>query len=182
MNTKSNKVQRGDKWSRLSYGTVTGTPIGAITITNEKGKTWDVGRSIFEDEFDTIQYDSVEQVTRTEMAEVVMKNARVVMLVEFRKQAAKKDIVDTVMDILSDPMKYMTAKGDTISKTKVSKALKVPTEGQKRTMIGRHNGFMNTHGRIDFTDMEVTSGHNLRQIDPRTIERVIVGGVCYELK
>jgi len=175
MKTNSANLKKGDKWSRLSYGTVMSNDGFSITIRNEKGTEWDIGRSIFEDEFDTIQYEEVKQVTRTEMATVVMQNARVVMLVEFRKQPDQKELVDRVMDMLANHESYKR-------RTQVQRALKKPTEGKKRTMIGRHNGFMNTHGRIDFTDMEVTSGHNLRQIDPRTIERVIVGGVCYELK
>lgn len=180
MNTRVDKLKQGDKWSRLSYGTVVGFVGHNVIVRNEKGNEWEIGRSIFEDEFDTVQYTSVEQVTRTEMAQVVLSRPSVVMQVEYRKQPVTKDLVDTVLDMIANPDEYRTKNG--FSKIKVGRALKGPTAGKKRTMIGRHNANMNESGRIDFIDMEVTEGSPLRQIDPRTIERVIVGGVCYELK
>jgi len=181
MSTKARRVKAGDKWSRLSYGTVEGFAGPNIRVRNEAGNSWEVGQSIFEDEFDTVQYDEVRQVTRTDMQEIVLQNPSVVMLVEFRKQAEARDLVAVVMDLLHDPTPVQTSGGKT-SKIKVSKVLKEPTAGKKRTMIGRHNGTINESGRIDFVDMEVTKGSPLRQIDPRTIDRVVVRGVCFELK
>ena len=48
-------------------------------------------------------------------------------------------------------------------------------------MKGRHNGEMNNLGRIGFIDMEDTKGF-LKQVDPRTIEYVIVDDIKYTLK
>lgn len=175
MNSKVSKLKVGDKWSRLSYGTVVVNRVGEVIIQNEKGKGWCVGASIFEDEFDTIQHTSVENITRTEMSTIVMKSARVIMSVTFRKKPDPKVLVKQIIDMIANPDAYKT-------KAKISKAIKEPTAGKKRTMIGRHDGYMNEQGRIDFIDMEVTNGSPLRQIDPRTIEEVVVGGVLYRLK
>jgi hypothetical protein len=49
-------------------------------------------------------------------------------------------------------------------------------------MVGRHHGHKDEFGRLQFTDMEVTSGHNLRLVDPRTVEEAIIANVKYVVK
>ena len=55
-------------------------------------------------------------------------------------------------------------------------------------MKGRHYGNIDDLGRIHFIDMEVEKGDNpdydgrSRQVDPRTIQYLIVNNVKYTLK
>jgi len=69
-------------------------------------------------------------------------------------------------------------------KATVKKAL----EGEERTAVGRHFGVTNEFGRVPFIDMDKEKGdkpdwdaRNI-QVDPRTINWLIVKGIKYKLK
>lgn len=172
------KIKPGTKFSRSSYGTVVRKDFDTIIVKNEEGLEWSIGKHIFEAEFYTPdQYDEVKEVTRTDMAELIIGNPRIVMTVRFRKQPDKKDLVSAVKKLLDDA----EAGGKRPSDRKLSSLLTEATAGEERTMIGRHHGHQDEFGRLQFTDMEAT-GHNLRTIDTRTVEEAIFGGVKYTLK
>ena len=53
--------------------------------------------------------------------------------------------------------------------------------GENRTLIGYKVSTENLMGRVNVIDLEVT-GHNLRQVDLRTIKSLIVNNVKYVVK
>lgn len=55
-------------------------------------------------------------------------------------------------------------------------------DGEKRTLTGHLIGTENHMGRSNVVDLEVTSGNNMRQVDHRTLEYVILKGVKYVKK
>lgn len=179
----SSKLKPGTKFSRISYGEIVDTGgrgfRDGFTVRNEKGDEWTIDPSLIEKEFYTPdQFDEVKEVNRTEMVQAIVSNPRIVMTVTFKKQADPKALKTLVDSLLDDVAAGRTKPGP----RKLSTLLKEATEGETRVMIGRHNGNQDDFGRLQFTDMEVTSGMPLRQVDPRTVEEAIVANVKYVLK
>ena len=180
----ASKLKPGDKFSRISYGEIVKIENrrfdgNQITVKNEAGVEWTITPSLVEAEFFTPdQFKEVKEVNRTEMVAAIVGNPRVVMTVTFKKQADPKDLKQVVSDLLDDVEAGRTRPGP----RKLGTLLKEATEGQQRTMIGRHYGHQDDFGRLQFHDMEVTSGMPLRQVDPRTVEEAIIANVKYVLK
>jgi hypothetical protein len=53
--------------------------------------------------------------------------------------------------------------------------------GENRTLVGYKVSTENLMGRVNVVDLEVT-GHNLRQVDLRTIKSLIVNNIGYFVK
>jgi hypothetical protein len=176
---EASKLRKGTKFSRISYGEIVGIYRREITVRNEAGTTWTISPDIVEDEFYTPdQFTEVKEVNRTEMVQAIVSNPRIVMRVTFKKKPDPKDLKSAVGQLLDD----VEAGGKRPGVRKLASILKEATEGQTRVMIGRHSGALDEFGRLQFTDMEVTKGHNLRQVDPRTVEEAIVAGIKFVLK
>jgi hypothetical protein len=177
---KSNarKLTPGDHWSRNSYGTVVAVNQDGVVIQNDKGDRWQIDTPIFEAEFNTAdQFTTTEKVSRTEMVQKIVGSARIVMTINFRKQAQPKDLKTAVQLLLND-----VARGAPIPKDRaLGKLLKEASAGAERTMIGRHFGTTDEFGRIQFLDVESTSP-GLKTVDPRTVEWCIIDNVRYEVK
>lgn len=172
------RLKPGDKWSRISFGEIIKARGDDIIVKNEHGVEWSITPEIVEAEFYTSdQYDEVKEVNRTEMVEVILVSARLVMTVHFKKKPDPKDLLSLVTELLDDEGGGRTRP----SKIALNKKLKVATGGKDRTMIGRHTGNQDEFGRLQFTDMEA-SGSPLKQVDPRTVEWAIIGNVKYVLK
>lgn len=131
------------------------------------------------------QFESTEKKTKTELAELVLSNPRTVMTVAFFKQDVPKTkkAYEAELAKRSEEVKEDFLKRGLVALTE---ALKNPvldfTPGALRVMRGHHDGGTDDMGRVVFTDMDITEGSNLRTIDPRTIQYVVVKGVKYELK
>lgn len=172
-------IKPGSKYSRISYGTIVEVDFDSVTICNEEGVEWWIAKELVAAEFYTPdQYSEVKEVNRTDMVQAIVSNPRIVMTVTFKKQADQKELRAVVANLLKDAQ----AGGKVPGSRKLSTLLKGATEGETRTMVGRHQGGTDEFGRLQFTDMEVESGHNLRLIDPRTVEQAIFGNVCYKVK
>lgn len=138
-------------------------------------------------------YTKEEELTQTELSELVVKYPRVAMTVCFVKKdqnkkvadynAEKKAKVDSIVKVLeTTPLnqleKEMTKIVDDLTNNPISKT--VP--GDLRVMKGYYESFkMNDLGRLPFYDLEEATIVE-KQIDPRTIKYVIVKGVKYNLK
>ena len=61
-------------------------------------------------------------------------------------------------------------------------AVFVKADGNERTMIAKLVGGEPKMGRTNVMDLEVTTGHPLRQIDNRTLSQLILKGTKYTLK
>ncbi len=67
--------------------------------------------------------------------------------------------------------------GDSAFTVKFTKA-----DGKERTLVGYLLSTENLLGRSNVIDLQVKSGSNLRQVDHRTIEELILKGTKYILK
>lgn len=123
------------------------------------------------------QYDEVKKVTRTELAETFLANARVAMTVMFHKKVDPKQVSESVSSIYGELNLGMT---EASFQKKVKAVLDL--KGEERIMVGRHYGSVDVNGRVSFVDMNIDSGNPNRLVDPRTIDYLIVGGIKYELK
>lgn len=178
------------------YSLTESTKVGDVLSVSQFVTVTDIGKSIFDTWFDVITeknqrfriqgrlegmcnsasyVSSTKTISRTELIEVFNKNSGVVMTVNFNKKVdvekAKKDLITAI-------------NGSKLSEIKdaVSKTINSVAEGEERTMVGYHNGEYNDFGRMEFHDMHVTQGYNGRQVDPRTLNWMIVKGVKYIAK
>ena len=55
-------------------------------------------------------------------------------------------------------------------------------DGEERVMVGHLVHGDELMGRAQCVDLHITSGHNQRQVDYRTLKELVVGGVHYILK
>lgn len=184
MNAKN--VKKGDFYSRISYGTILSNDGSSLNIANEKGESWTIGVKIFENEFKVHnQASETLKVTRTEMAQIFLENARVIMTVCFNKQVKEKEVIEKLVDLYPNKGKIIS---EADFKKKVKEIVGEVITGEERVMIGRHNGSIDEFGRIHFVDMEANYDTSkeydtrMRLVDPRTINWLIVNDKKYELK
>jgi len=182
------KINSGDFYSRLSYGTIRSAYGGSCEIKNEEGEQWTISANIVQNEFYIHnQFTEEKTVTKTELAEIFLQNSNIIMSVNFNKQVKTEDVVNKLVSEL-----YANKGGKIISESEFKKKAKViATEvvtGENRTMIGRHFGELTDLGRVQFVDMQVeldktkSYDNRLRQVDPRTIQWIIVKNIKYILK
>lgn len=125
------------------------------------------------------QVEKEESMTRTEIAELILSNKNIVMTVNFNKQVKEADVVKEVIEAQqnSTPREF---------EKKVKAAVKGVLAGVERTLVGYHSSGKDEFGRVHFIDMNLerkisSTGYDsrLRQVDPRTVNWVILKGVKY---
>lgn len=172
MTCNAHIAERGQFWSRLSYGQIISNDGVTLTIENEKGTRWGIGKDIFADEFILAkQATSQKETTRTKLIEEIMRHPRIAMTIWFRKKVKDTDAVKAIRFALNYGMDHKSREFS----TKVKEIL----AGELREMQGRHETNYDEHGRLYFLDVE---SKGLRTVDPRTIEKAIIDGVEYTVK
>lgn len=133
-------------------------------------------------------FETEEKKTMTELADLFINSPRIAMTVAFMK----KDTEKTKKAYTAEKQ----AKIDEITNAKVSDVPRLLNDlienpitktipGELRVMKGRHYGLLDDLGRMQFVDMELPktdASARLRQVDPRTIQFLVVNGVKYTLK
>lgn len=173
--TKFSKLKVGGKISETQFYSVEKIVGDQVQLKNENGEDIVVTKEYAESCLTTAdQYEKEEKITKTEAATLLTANANVALTVNFNKQVDPKDVEKEIMDAYknSTPAQIETA---------VKKAVKSAISGVERTMVGYHFGSINEFGRINFIDMEA-NGNRTRQVDPRTINFLIIKGVKYITK
>lgn len=164
------KVQIGSVFSRHSFGKVMTVHRGMnrIELRNSEGLQWTVDGTILEQEFSFAdQFDGAEDVSRTDAIEVVTKNPRTAMTINFNKKADPKIVA-----------KELAAGQGSLSAKEWNAKVSSLMDGEERTMVGWHLGHFDAHGRLNFIEEEKGS----RLIDPRTVNFVVVGRKRYNVK
>lgn len=123
--------------------------------------------------------------SQTALISTIMSNPRTVMTVVFKKADTNKtkkaynaEKAAKVAEISKAPVSKITG----LLNDLIDNPITTVIPGELRTMKGYHTGVVDERGRIQFTDMEIATGHKLRQVDPRTVLSVIVNGIKYNLK
>jgi len=180
---KVSKIKKGSKFSRHSFGTVTNLDSSRVELRNEAGYTWHVTNDVIENEFEFSDIENeIKKITATEMAQLIVDNPFIVMTVNFNKKIDEKALEAKILDLY--PNKGGKILSESVFKAKVKESLSNLTKGEERTLVGYHKSRIDVNGRFAFTDMEIESGekHNLRLVDPRALNWVVVMGVKYVLK
>lgn len=174
--TNFSKLKVGAKASETQFYLVEKIVGNNVQLKNEGGEDIIVSREYAESCLTTAdQFDKEEKITRTEAATLLTANANVALTVNFNKQVDAKDVEKEIMDAYknSTPTQLEAA---------VKKAVKSAISGVERTMVGRHSGSITEFGRLNFTDMDASGGNRTRQVDPRTLNWMIIKGVKYVVK
>lgn len=179
------KLTKGSILSETSFYKVESVNNNGITVKDEHNNTIDIGKEYVEKILISAdQYSSEEKKTMTELSELFINSPRIAMTVAFYKKDIDKTKKAYNAEVAAAIAKVQNAKVsevDALLKDLIENPVSKTIPGEFRVMKGRHNGFMNGLGRIDFMDMEDTKGF-MKQVDPRTIEYIIVNDVKYSLK
>lgn len=171
-------------FSRHSFGKVLKVNKDNVEVQNIDGFKWTVSKEIFEQEFHLNDAKGSEQiVSRTQLIDIVDKNSYTIMTVTFAKQPKEADVRKKLHALYPN-------KGNIISETdfklKCNNILNEVMKGESRVLIGYHTGNKDASGRYYFNDMETITDEKkrpeLRLVDPRTLESVIVKDVEYTLQ
>ena len=136
-------------------------------------------------------WTSEESKSMTELAELFIGCPRMAMTVCFTTKPTDKtkkeydfEVQSKIDEILNAPF----SKTQLLVEQLIENPITRTTPGKTRVMKGRHYGKMDDLGRVHFIDMEITKDPTKdydtrsRQVDPRTIQWLIINKVKYTLK
>jgi len=186
--TKFKDLKTGEKLSETQYYSVIKVAGERVQLRTDSGENVVLDRGYVESLLSSAsQFETEEVKTKTEMAALFLSSPGVALTVNFNTQVKEKDAIDQLKAIYPNKGGKMTSEAD-YSK-KVSEIISSVITGKERTMIGRHYGSQNEFGRVSFIDMEVDRDvtkleydSRTRQVDPRTINWMIIRGIKYKTK
>jgi hypothetical protein len=136
-------------------------------------------------------YEKEEEKSMTELADLLVNSPRIAMTVAYITKASEKTKRDfdleksaKIAEIQNASLKNASALLSDLIENPITKAI----PGKLRVMKGRHYGNVDDLGRVHFIDMEIkrdtTKDYDTRsrQVDPRTIQYLIINKVKYTLK
>jgi hypothetical protein len=177
------KLKGGEVLSEQQFYTVEKITGNRVTLRTDAGTKIEVDSAYVNKHLQSAsQYTSKQECTRTFAAEIFMASTGRAITVNYNKQVKEDDVAERMLDV------YNTSPTATKARANFKKAVKEALVGEERTMVGRHYGEVTNMGRVQFVDMEAyadTSSNydnRLRQVDPRTINWLIVDGVKYIVK
>lgn len=190
MNIKDLKV--GSILSETSFFKVTKVNANGISVVDDNGTELNIGKGYVESVLSSADcFSKEEKKTMTELADILLNNPRVAMTVAFYKKDTNKtqkvykaEVAAAIAEVQNAPVSKVEGLLLNLIENPISKVI----PGELRVMKGRHYGHVDDLGRLHFVDMELEKGTNpesdarMRQIDPRTVQYIIVGEVKYSLK
>lgn len=185
--TKFSNLKEKDKLSETQYYSVVKIQGDKVQLVNDFQELIVVDQGYVETcLISANQFEETKAITRTEMASLFITSSGIVLTVNFNKQVEEKTAKSQLYELYANKGGKILSEAD--YKKSVDKIIKSVIVGEERTMIGRHFGSLNEFGRVQFVDMELdkdpakTYDTRLRQVDPRTINELIVRGVKYTIK
>ena len=162
----------GDRLSETQHYTIIKKTEKAVTLKNERGFEYDATTSVVEEGmYSATQYDKQERVSRTQLIEILENSGGTVFQVNFNKKAT----YSTVSEKLAEA--NVRDLGDPSALRQLSENLLL---GEERTLTGYLVHTEPKLGRSQVVDLEVPTGqHNLRLVDHRTINWLILKNVRY---
>jgi hypothetical protein len=186
----SQKIKKGEKLARLSYLTVVdenahmGNNQFGVSVRNEHGFEWVISKDVLDNECTSAtQYESVEKVSQSEMIEKILDAGHKVFTANFNKKPDPKVAIKKLQSLY--PNKGVRgvgiAKREDYNKA-VEEAVSILIDGEERTITCRILSVDRLRGRLSVIDLEIEDKHNIRQLDPRTLNWLIIDGIKYILK
>ena len=169
------KLQTGSVLSRISYMTVVSKQSnGNVTVKNEQGLEWMIGKDIVEKECYTAdQHSSTEKVTRTDLARLLQDEVKdTVFEVCFEKAPDAKKQAELLVD------------ADLSTDKKRRKIVSDIQTGEERILKGHLLDFEHVMGRLRVRDHEAPGEEvaKTRLVDLRTIRWLTLRNKKYVLK
>lgn len=184
---KFENLRTGQALSEIQYYKVEKIAGDKVQLKNDFGELIVVDKGYIEKcVISAHDYTEEQKIGKTEAATIFLQNKGMVMSVNFNKKVDEKAAKESIYELYANKGGKVLSEAD--YKKKVNAALKTILEGEERTMVGRHFGELNELGRVNFIDMEVARDtskeydNRQRQVDPRTINYMIIKGIKYIVK
>lgn len=191
---KANQLSKGAILSESSYFTVKEVQTKAIIAVDDYGHEITISNEYVEQVMLSADiFSSTEQKNMTELAEIFINSPRVAQTVCFitkgeekAKKVYEEEKAAAILKLQNAKVSEIAQLATDLIENPISKSI----PGKERIMRGRHYGQKEKDGlgRIDFIDMEIPKDtsksyeNRIRQVDPRTIQWLIVNNVKYVLK
>lgn len=190
MSVKFKELKKGEKLSETQYYSVIGTGKRSgkdyVELSTDEGTTIILDPAYVEKYTSSShQYSQEKTISRTEAASLFIASTNTAITVNFNKQVDEKAAKQEMYELYPNKGK-MISEAD--FKKKIDASVKSILSGKERTIIGRHYGSVNEFGRVNFVDMEVERDNSkdfdnrMRQVDPRSINWMIIKDVKYKIK
>lgn len=136
-------------------------------------------------------FETEEKKSMTELAEIFVNSPRIAMTVCFitkDTEKTKKDFEAEKLAKITEIQNASLKNAEALLSDLIEHPITRTIPGKERVMKGRHYGGVDDLGRVHFIDMEIkrdpTKDYDTRsrQVDPRTIQFLIVNKVKYILK
>lgn len=185
-------VKKGEILSETSFYIVKEVQADRVLVTDDLGNEIGLSKKYVDQiTVSADAWETEEPKSMTELAEIFINSPRIAMTVAFTTKDIEKTKKDYELEKATKIHEIMTASLSTTSKLLedlIENPITRTIPGSLRVMKGRHYGSVNDLGRVSFIDMEVKkdSGKDYdsrtRQVDPRTIQWLIINKVRYYLK
>lgn len=186
---KTTNLKVGSILSETSFFTVKLVNRDGIVASDSLGNEVTIGNDYVNTILDSADYfETEEDKNMTELADIFKQSTRIAMTVAFTKKEEDKGVRKYNAEVAAAIKKVQDAKVSEVEallKELIENPISRFIPGELRVMKGRHYGHMNDLGRINFVDMELPDNDPAggeRQVDPRTIQYIIVNKVKYNLK
>jgi hypothetical protein len=176
LKSKLADIKTGDKLSVTYYLTVLNKNSDSLDVEDQTGSKFAIrGKDLIEETINTAeQYTETRKISRTELIEVLENAGDTVFTANFNKLPNAESIAELLGSYSIN---------DFSDTKKLSKIAKEVMKGEGRNLKGY---LLNTEpkmGRSSVIDLEVPKGqHNVRLIDHRTLNFLILKGIRYEVK
>jgi len=185
-------VSKGSILSETSFYVVKEVKSDVVIVTDDFGHEITLGKKYVDQiTVSADWYDSEEPKSMTELAEIFINSPRIAMSVSFITKSTEKskkefesEKASKIQEIQNASLSSASALLSDLIENPITKII----PGHLRVIKGRHYGKVDDLGRIHFIDMELgrdatkTYDTRSRQVDPRTLQWLIVNGVKYFLK
>ena len=142
-----------------------------ITVKNENGLQWQIGKDIVEKEcYSNDQFNEEKVVSRTELIEIFSQTGDAVFTVNYDKQPKAEDFLELTRQ-----------EGKVLSFEEMTKRFK-KFKGENRTLIGYTTKVENGFGRSLVVDLQAENSDRMRLVDHRTLNWLIFKNVRYVVK
>lgn len=171
-------LKAGDWLSRISYMEVMGVTGDGVKVRNLAGTEWSISKSIIQAEcYAAGQVREERSDSRTNIArDFVSSTNGAIVEVKFMKQVDPLKVAEKLASLTTAP----SALPDKTRKVLAKELL----QGEERVLVGYVLSTDEATGRVNVLDVKATgpvSGRK-RQVDPRTIDYLIVRNIKTKVK
>lgn len=169
------KIKKGSVLSNTLYLTVEAVGPNSITVKDQTGLTFAVnGKQLIEGMNSADQFTETKTVSMTEAASVLENAGDTVFMCSFNKMANEETVAEALGKLSVTDL--------TTPKT-LKKHLKSLLVGEERILVGHLINSEAKLGRSSVVDLNIAKGqHNVRLIDHRQINFIVIKGVKYIVK